>query len=661
MASVDERPIKRRLRQPLSCQRCRKHRSKCSRERPSCEQCLTANVTCEYLDAPGDLASTALRNRFSTLQGQIDSLMNEFGLIEQLVYNREPVIRTEALRSWSIRNETGRGVSIDTHMHHVEDIYAVLLQFALDNNNNNNNKSMMGHSTSSSASSSTSSSTSTRNIWLTRNNTIYPNIKLSHFTSLLPASNTATTPSTTNDMIGSPTPSTPTASISASQHDVFLKSITIKRLLELYPTCLLHGSILGFQPIHEKLLDRKLVTKTPILRLLYTSCMCYMLLHACYWHPEMIDLDQWIVEDPSSSIKSNIIALAQSYYDEAKDLVSTLYFEQESANVIICHAICNLVLYHIESGNTSVIYLYSGMAAQLAAQLDVNEQQSLILPCEGEEYGEEEGEEQEMVEIHLPSSSCYIRSIRWFIYSLDTSASHFHNKPYEVQLNNEDVPPFPKEKHNDEDDEVYQQSIFQWLEYQTCEITRDIRRTCFSNDRQQVPYKEIERIEKKLMLFETWLRRYTNKNNNSSTTNLQDPMDTHHDHQKDLLWHRRCLYMHSIRYYGHWILLHQTYIPTPLSVERCSKAAFALVDLFDAWQLNLDCYFRPCIHELKQACEILQYLVDQEEDDPDDKLKALDALSRLLKVILHTPVDDIARTRPFIQKVQQILASHHIT
>ncbi|KAG2212081.1 hypothetical protein INT45_013468 [Circinella minor] len=628
MSSMDERLIKRRLRKPLSCQRCRKHRSKCSRERPTCEQCLLANIECEYLDAPGDLASTALRGRFSTLQDQIDSLMNEFGLIEQLVYTRDPIICTDALHSWHIKNETGHGVSIDTHMHHVEDIYAVLIQFALANNKSTT-------TTTSSTSSSASSSTTTK--WLTRNNTIYPNIKLSHFTSLLPDT---TTISTSKGDALSPTPSTPTSpsspiNISASQHDIFLKTHTIQKLLELYPTCLLHGSILGFQPIHDKLLDRKLVAKTPILRLLYTSCMCYMLLHACYWHPEIIEIDtttQQQQNEQEEVMKSNIISLAQSYYDEAKELVSSLYFEQESANVIICHAICNLVLYHIESGNISVIYLYSGMAAQLAASLNMNsmdeQQQQLILPFDDDN-------DNEGLIISLESPSLYIQSIRWFIYSMDTSASHFHNKPYEVQLEDQEAPPIPND-----DNEQQQQSIFQWLEYKTCEITRDIRRTCFSNDRQQVPYKEIERIEKKLILFETWLHQYTNNTKND-------------------IWSRRCLYMHSIRYYGHWILLHQTYIPTPLSIERCSKAAFALVDLFDAWQLQLDCYFRPCIHELKQACEILEYLVDQEKQD--EKLKALNALSRLLKVILHTPVDDIARTRPFIQKVQRILISHHMT
>ncbi|KAI7853356.1 hypothetical protein BDC45DRAFT_550184 [Circinella umbellata] len=624
MSSVDERLTKRRLRKPLSCQRCRKHRSKCSRERPTCEQCLLANVECEYLDAPGDLASTALRGRFSTLQDQIDSLMNEFGLIEQLVYKRDPIICTDALRSWDIENVTGHGVSINTHMHHVEDIYAVLIQFALDNNK-----------------------------WLTRNNTIYPNIKLSHFTSLLPDTTT-----TTKGDAFSPTPSTPTSpsspiNISASQHDIFLKTNTIQKLLELYPTCLLHGSILGFQPIRDKLLDRKLVAKTPILRLLYTSCMCYMLLHACYWHPEMIEIDITTttttttthINQQEEDMKSNIISLAQSYYDEAKELVSSLYFEQESANVIICHAICNLVLYHIESGNISVIYLYSGMAAQLAASLNIHydnnpvveqqHQHQLVSP-----FDDDDDDDNEDLIISLESPSLYIQSIRWFIYSMDTSASHFHNKPYEVQLEDQEAPPFPKNDNDNIIEQQQQQSIFQWLEYKTCEITRDIRRTCFSKDRQQVPYKEIERIEKKLIVFETWLRQYTN--------------NTHHD-----IWSRRCLYMHSIRYYGHWILLHQTYIPTPLSIERCSKAAFALVDLFDAWQLQLDCYFRPCIHELKQACEILEYLVDQEKQD--EKLKALNALSRLLKVILHTPVDDIARTRPFIQKVQRILISHQMT
>ncbi|KAI9490079.1 hypothetical protein BDB00DRAFT_839509 [Zychaea mexicana] len=626
MSDADERPIKRRLRQPLSCQRCRKQRSKCSRDRPTCKQCQTANVPCEYLDAPGDLASTALRDRFSTLHGQIDSLLSEFGLIEQLVYNRDPAIRTDALRSWHISNDTGIGVSIDTHMHHVEDIYAVLLQFARDNDNSST------VTPSSSTSSSSSSTTRNNNLWLTRNNTIYPTIKLSHFTSLLPA-----TAATSPDNALSPTPSL----ASAPDHENALNRDTVQWLLHLYPTCLLHGSILGFEPVMEKLVrinEHKKLNKTPILRLLYTSCMCYMLLHACYWHP---------IESITST--TDTVALAQSYYDEAKELVSSLYFEQETPSVLICHAICNLVLYHIESGNTSVIYLYSGMAARLAASLDIptsdNEEENVYLLSSSSSSTCQEGDN--MVSVVLEPS--YIRSIRWFLHSLDTAASHFHNKPYEVQLYNEDGPPYPdtSDSHNLD----YQQRIFQWLEYRTCEITRDIRRTCFSNDRQQVPYKEIERIEQKLRLFQTYLLRYTYDTNDDQTENYDS---NNNNDDNVLLWKRRCKYMHSIRYYGHWILLHQTYLPTPLSVERCSKAAFALVDLFDVWQL--DCYFRPCIHELKQACEILEYLVDHQ---PNEKQKALDALSRLLGVILGTPVHDIARTRPFIQRVQHILALHH--
>ncbi|KAI8144280.1 hypothetical protein BJV82DRAFT_644276 [Fennellomyces sp. T-0311] len=545
-----ERPTKRRLRQPLSCQRCRKHRSKCSRERPSCEQCLSANVACEYLDAPGDLASTALRERFTNLEDQIDSLLNEFDLIEQLVYNQEPAIRTDALRSWNIRN-TGHGVSIDTHMHHVEDIYATLIQFALDN------------------ATPTPSSSSSTNLCLTRNNQIYPTIKLSHFTSLLPAANSPPSPSLGSDQ-------------------ELLPKETVRCLLELYPTCLLHGSVQGFEPIRTKLLDRAAVASSPVLRLLLASCLCYMLLHACYWHP---------IAGVAST--DDMVAMASSYYEEAKELVSSLYFEDEGASAILCHAICNLVLYHIESGNTSLIYLYSGMAARLAASLDGAQQTDMII------------------------QPTYVQSIRWFMYSLDTSASHFHNKPYEVELE-DGGPPTPSDANDG-------QRLFQWFEYRTCEITRDIRRTCFSKDRQHVPYKEIERIERKLLQFEILLHAHMDKSS---------------------VWHQRCAYMHAIRCHGHWILLHQTYLPTALSLERCSKAAFALVDLFDAWPM--DCYFRPCIHELKQACEILEYLV---ANTPSEKKKALDALERLLKVILQTPVHDIARTRPFIQRIARLLES----
>lgn len=529
-------------------------------------------MPCEYLDGPGDLESTALRERFSDLEDQIHSLIKEFDLIEELVYDQrdrtpQQMLRTEALRPWEIRKEPHGGcVFIETHMHHVEDIYATLIQFALDNTTIPSPPS--------------AASTTPQPACLTRNNAIYPTIKLSHFTSLLtehPSSNTTTTTTTAQ----------------------LLDDSTLRRLFDLYPTCLLFGAIPECEALLLTVEERH---RTPLLELLRTSTLCYMLLHACCWHSDALPLS-----------KDDCTRLADQYYQRAKELISTVYFE-DPPSVIACHALYNLVLYHIESGNTSVIYLYSGMAARMAASLNL-----YAPPDQVEALAQQE-------QAVLLSSKRYMQSVGWFLYFLDTAAAHFHDKPYQVILAS---PPAPR--NNDA------QSLFQWLEFQACEIARDIRHTCFASDRNEVPYKEIERIEQKLKALEALLPpRHTATTNN--------------------MWETRCAYVHWIRHHGHWILLHQTYLPTPLSLERCTKAAFALVDLFTSW--NIDCYFRPCIHELKQACEILEYHVD---NDTEQKAAALTGLARLLNVILTTPVRDIARTRPFIQKIQQKISSHNIT
>ncbi|KAI9317313.1 hypothetical protein BX666DRAFT_173483 [Dichotomocladium elegans] len=598
---VSGKPIRRRVRQALSCQRCRKHRSKCSRSRPSCDQCLASNVSCEYLDAPGDLSSTALRDRFYTLDDQIQSLLQEFDLIEQIVYDREPippqpVVRTDALRAWRVRNAAG-GVSIETHMHHVEEIYATLIRFALDNSTDTGS----GRSSPPSPTSSHEDPQPTSPTWLQRNNTIYPNVKLSHFTSLLPSSS-ASPPLSTDD----------------DPDRCKLPRETIGKLIELYTRCLLHGSIPEFTTFLQPLLLVPQQAKpSPILALLFNSCMCNMVIHAFCWHPEIFPASLGMTMEKSTW-------LSQYYYDQAKELLSILYFEDP--NVVICHALCNLVLYHIESGNTSLIYVYSGMAVRLAVSLE-EQDVSLIsrqLLCS------------ESVILQ------YTQSIRWFLYFLDTSASHYHNKPYEIHLDDDDadrsyrLDTFCNGKNGE--DQPFQ-SLFRQLEAHVCEITRDIRRTCFASNVQQVPYKEVERIEQSLDAFQKLL--------------LSPP--TSSGSLNDDVWYTRCVYMHRIRHHGHWILLHQTYLPTPVSVERCSASAFALVELFESWITHMDCYFRPCVHELKQACEIMEYHV---ENDTPLRPLALKALGRLLKVILETPVRDIAKTRPFIQRVQHILQHH---
>ncbi|KAI8071532.1 hypothetical protein BC940DRAFT_316767 [Gongronella butleri] len=579
---LSKQAVKRRARMPLSCQRCRRHRSKCSRGRPSCDQCMSAEVECEYLDAPGDLESTALRDRFAGLEDQIHSLLNEFDIIEALVKeNNQPNLCTKALTGWDIHQKYPSGLAIDTHLQHVQDIYKCLIQFALDNETPQ------------------PAPAGPQPAWLRRNNAIFPTIRLSHFTSLQPDS-------TMLAMADDP--------VEITQPPPPLPQTIVKNLLSLYKTCLLHGAVQPFNVLlQDMLLDQEILDATPSLQLLYASILCHMLPHAYCWHREAF---------ASLHIsEAECISLAQQYYGWAKHLLSTLYFETQ--NLATCHAICNLVLYHMESGNTSVIYIYSGMAVRMALSLQLYREEAL------------DGIAQTHHETIFKNANIryikgYARSLLWFLYFLDTATSHFHNKPYEVHLNSGDTSTTTAFNPSLSQDD--RQALFQWLEFQACQITRDIRRTCFANDAEETPYREIERIERSLIAFR------------ASLPTL--PM------KQASVWSTRCLYMHWIRYHGQWILLHQTYLPTPLSLQRCTTAAFALVQLFNNWIIDIDCYFRPCIHELKQACDILLYHVD---NNTDVKLKALDGLAQLIQVIMLTPVSDIAKKRPFVRRVQEAL------
>jgi hypothetical protein len=55
------------------------------------------------LEVPGDLESTALRDRFAGLEDQIHSLIDEFGTIENLIAKGNgPSLETTALEQWCI-------------------------------------------------------------------------------------------------------------------------------------------------------------------------------------------------------------------------------------------------------------------------------------------------------------------------------------------------------------------------------------------------------------------------------------------------------------------------------------------------------------------------------------------------------------------------------
>ncbi|KAF7728729.1 hypothetical protein EC973_005566 [Apophysomyces ossiformis] len=578
--------------------RCRKQRSKCSRTRPECEQCLAADIPCQYLDGPGDLESTALRDRFSGLEEQIQSLMDEFGLIEQLVAeNKSTGLRTDALNAWDIRKyRNGAGLCIETNMAHVEEIYSCIVRFALDN----------AVPPPSSYPSSPTYSVVATPIWLTRNNAIFTTIKLSHFTSLLPPE-----PSLGEEDYGA----------DYSQIPPILPTDVVLSLLNLYKTCLLHGGIQYFDELFaEELLTRPLASAQPSLQLLFASMICHMLPHAYVWHPHVFG--------SLEMTKEACTQLAQQYYRWAKHLLSTLFFDAPSLTT--CHAISNLVLYHVENGNTDMIYIYAGMAIRMASALRLYREDALgsiaraqigMMPIPG---------------LTVANVTRYARALLWFMYFLDTNVSHFRNKPYEIDIDDHFSTTTCFNPFGDDDEH---QNLFQWFEFKAYQITRTIRRVCFANDTQQVPYKEIERIEKSLLTFRESL----------------PPLEHIVDDTAYSVWRSRCLYMHWIKYHGHWILLHQTYLPTPISVERCTTAAFALVDLFNTWVTQIDCYFRPCVHELKQACEVLLYHVDSNTALKD---RSLTCLSQLMDVIFKTPVRDIARTRPFVLRVQKTLAQN---
>ncbi|CAO3696062.1 hypothetical protein G6F70_004958 [Rhizopus microsporus] len=598
--SASSRPIKRRARMALSCQRCRKHRSKCSRSRPSCEQCNIAGVTCVYLEVPGDLESTALRDRFAGLENQIHSVIDEFSRLESIfrTVTQPNDIQTRSLQRWTIYHSEA-GLSIDTHMFHVTDIYSTLIRFAQDNTV-------------------LYTPPEKKPVWLIRNHSLFPHVRLSHFTSLRPnvhdgeddEDDQSTTSSQLLEDVGEDDMNLPTP----------LPPTLVHRLISLYKTCLLYGAVQPFDTLFSHILTNTDYTcLPPAFQLLYASIICHMLPHAFYWHPEIFE---------NTMDEANCTRLSVQYYKWAKRLLSGMYFDLPC--LMTCHAICNLVLYHIENGNTSVVYLYSGMAVRMALSLQLYREDSLEIIAENQAamFPTEEPDIQVVKE--------YARSLLWFMYFLDTASSHYHNKPYEIHLDDHvSTTTYFKKNFMDH------QAFFQWIEFHTCQITRDIRRTIFTHTEEvQTSYEAIERIEKRLLDFQKELPPL------SALT------------ASDSIWYQRCIYKQWIRHHGHWILIHQSYLPTPMSLQRCTAAAFALVELFDAWIVQVDCYFRPCVHELKQACEILLYHVSQ---NTPVKARALEGLIRLVKVLLRTPVGEIAKTRPFVQRVMRAVQSNNLS
>lgn len=542
-----------------------------------------------YLEVPGDLESTALRDRFAGLENQIHSVINEFGRLEHLfhaVSQSHEIIHTNSLQRWKIYHSEA-GLSIDTHMFHMTDIYSTLLQFGQDNTI-------------------LYPQPEKKPVWLIRNHSIFPNVRLSHFTSLRPNVHDGE-----DDDDGINTGLQLLEEVEEEETCIPspLSTTLVNRLLILYKTCLLYGAVEPFDSLFSVILSEPDPASLPsAFQLLYASIICHMLPHAFYWHPEIFD---------DTMDEASCTQISVQYYKWAKRLLSSIYFDLPC--LMTCQAICNLVLYHIENGNTSVVYLYSGMAVRMALSLQLYREDALDVIAENQAAMFPQKPDVEVVKE-------YARSLLWFMYFLDTASSHYHNKPYEIHLDDHvSTTTYFKRGLFD------RQSFFQWTEFHTCQITRDIRRTIFTHPEEaQTSYEAIERIEKRLLQFQKELPTL------SEVANTND------------VWYQRSAFKQWIRHHGHWILIHQSYLPTPMSLQRCTAAAFALVELFDAWIVQVDCYFRPCVHELKQACEILLYHVDQ---DTPIKTKALEGLVRLIKVLLRTPVGEIARSRPFVQRV----------
>lgn len=496
-------------------------------------------------------------------------------------------------------------------MYHVTDIYSTLIQFARENTNALTLYPQPDQQK--------------KPIWLVRNHSIFPNVRLSHFTSLRPNVNDGE--DTEDDAIQMRAMAEQEKEDDNDDEEDTLPEelppLLVQRLLSLYKNCLLYGAVQPFDILFKDvLMDTAILS--PSFQLLYASIICHMLPHAFYWHPEIFE---------NAMDESTCTRLSIQYYKRAKKLLSSIYFDAPSLTT--CHAICNLVLYHIENGNTSVIYIYSGMAVRMALSLKLYREDALdsISLNQVEVFPD-------LYKPPVMIVKQYARSLLWFMYFLDTAASHYHNKPYEIHLDDHvstttyfKNPPLSSAGVDEH------QAFFQFIEFHTCQITRDIRRTIFTHpEEDQTSYEAIERIEKRLLDFQNQLPKI----------DLNNQMN---------IWHRRCIFKQWIRHHGHWILIHQSYLPTPMSVQRCTTAAFALVELFDHWIVAIDCYFRPCVHELKQACEILLYHVDQ---NTPIKYKALQGLLRLVSVLLKTPVGEIARTRPFVQRVLKAIQENKI-
>ncbi|KAH8548002.1 hypothetical protein BGW37DRAFT_523865 [Umbelopsis sp. PMI_123] len=736
------KPVRRRARLALSCQRCRKNRSKCSRTRPRCLQCEEADTECTYLEIPGDLESTALRQRFAGLEDQIHTALAQFDAIESLVkdnlehmnqqqsqnpgnlalsnpqnghHNRQVDmqpdnvhINTRSIQSWDIQQNhesTTGGLSIHTYSRKLDDICQVLLSFGLDNmhltgqedrDNNYEQKNFV------------------------RNDVIYRSMRLSHFTTVslkhIP-NNMAVVPKILDTVDSDHPISVP-----------ILPPPLLVNILHQHHNCILHGSIPKFARTFSRILLQS--NQPPQLQMLQSSMLCHLIPHAFRWHPSVLM--------PYISSEQESFKYAQQYYLYTRQILAACCFEEPT--LLTIHSLVNLALYNIESGDPNVTYMNIGMASRMVYSLGMHREENLrglvesqleTTPILRSVFNSQNDTVQSLVD--------YARSLFWVVYCIDTDASHFHNKPYnmtlvdctvkfhtpvneamfkpnaQVKREKSTSPPtrtldlFPPlsqsldecielEGENDaggqandisdpyaEKDQY--QAMYKRYNFENLQITREIRETCYSHSQVMVSLKEVERIEGILHSFYAELPEWI-RNEDELTPKMS-------------LWQSRCKYMELIRYYGNWILLHQTYLPIPelstsptlsssqvpnstqhsppsrflsfgpladehtRSLEACTKAAMRISKLFDLWvplsndmvAVGVDCYFRPCVHEFKHACEVLVYNASHAQLE-SVKVQALDCLKQLLGVMRRTPVWDIAKDRPFMVTVQKTIAEY---
>lgn len=76
-------PKRHRVGVPAACEQCRRRKSRCDGQRPSCERCYSEGVTCSYVTAEGETHHTALKRKYQVAMEENRQLRELFGLIHE--------------------------------------------------------------------------------------------------------------------------------------------------------------------------------------------------------------------------------------------------------------------------------------------------------------------------------------------------------------------------------------------------------------------------------------------------------------------------------------------------------------------------------------------------------------------------------------------------